>query len=347
MSAKMFNQGFNRVRKLLCKPAGKQLLKFALVAVCAGIIVTGHAASYDPASVSGVTVRSIDLSFGDPSRSRELPIRVYLPESKTPSPVVLFSHGLGGSREGSAFLGRHWAARGYLAVFLQHPGSDDLVWKDRPGPQRMEALKQAASLENFMARVGDVSAALNQLEHWHKIDGHELFGRVDSSRIGMSGHSFGALTTQAVGGQVFATGPKLTEQRIKAALIMSPSAPRGESKPNQSFAAVAIPWLLMTGTKDTFFIGSATLESRLAVFPALPIVDKYELVLDRAEHSAFVEAALPRDTEPRNPNHHQAIKAISTAFWDSYLRNDPSARQWLGGAAARQVLEAGDRWQIK
>ena len=80
---------------------------------------------------------------------------------------------------------------------------------------------------------------------------------------------------------------------------MSPSAPRSESNPEQSFGTVTIPWMLMTGTKDTFFIGNASLESRLAVFPALPAGDKYELVLDRAEHSAFVEAALPRDTEAR------------------------------------------------
>ena len=58
------------------------------------------------------------------------PIRVYLPAAGTPAPVVLFSHGLGGSREGNAFMGRHWAQRGYVAVFLQHPGSDDGVWMD-------------------------------------------------------------------------------------------------------------------------------------------------------------------------------------------------------------------------
>ena len=128
---------------------------------------------------------------------------------------------------------------------------------------------------------------------------------------------------------------------------MSPSAPRGEIQPTRSFGKVSIPWLLMTGTRDTFFIGNATIESRLAVFPALPAGDKYELVLDRAEHSAFVETALPGDTEARNPNHHQAMKALSTAFWDSYLRNDPLARLWIGSAAVRQALEAGDRWRTK
>ena len=331
--------------KPICRFA--RLWWFGLLWIGAAIMPAAQAADYNPASVSNVAVRNIDLSFGDPTRSRELPIRVYLPEARVPAPVILFSHGLGGSREGSAFLGRHWAARGYLAVFLQHPGSDNLVWKERPQAQRMDALRQAASAENLIARIGDVSATLNQLERWHKIEGHELFGRVDTSRIGMSGHSFGALTTQAVSGQEFANDQKFTESRIKAALIMSPSAPRGGIQPARSFGSVPIPWLLMTGTKDTFFIGNATMESRLAVFPALPAGDKYELVLDRAEHSAFVETALPGDAEARNPNHHQAVKALSTAFWDSYLRNESEARQWIRGAAVRQVLEAGNRWQTK
>ena len=305
------------------------------------------AADYDPMRVADSAIRTIDLSFGDPSRPRELPIRVYLPESKSPAPVILFSHGLGGSRAGSAFLGRHWAARGYLAVFMQHPGSDEGIWKDLPQVQRMPALRQAASPENFMARIGDVSATLNQLERWHKTDGHDLSGRVDTSRVGMAGHSFGAVTTQAVGGQRFPNGERPTEARIKAAVIMSPSAPKAASDETPSFAQVTMPWLLMTGTKDTFFIGGASVESRRAVFPALPAGDKYEVVLDRAEHSAFVETALRGDTEPRNPNHHRVMMALSTAFWDAYLRNDANARQWLAGADARRVLERGDLWQHK
>ena len=62
-----------------------------------------------------------------------------------------------------------------------------------------------------------------------------------------------------------------------------------------------IPWLLMTGTKDVAPIGEADLESRLAVFPALPPGGKYELVLDDAEHSAFTDRALPGDTGRATP----------------------------------------------
>jgi hypothetical protein len=99
--------------------------------------------------------------------------------------------------------------------------------------------------------------------------------------------------------------------------------------------------------KDVAPIGGATLESRLAVFPALPPGSKYELVLDGAEHSAFTDRALPGDALPRDPNHHRAILALSTAFWDAFLRGDESARRWLDGDGPRSVLELADRWRRK
>jgi hypothetical protein len=105
--------------------------------------------------------------------------------------------------------------------------------------------------------------------------------------------------------------------------------------------------MLMTGTKDTAPIGAVDVKSRLSVFPALPPGDKYELVLDNAEHSAFSDRALPGDREKRNPNHHRVILALSTAFWDAYLREDAVAKAWLAGDGPKKHLESGDKWQRK
>src|SRR5262245_29668842 len=88
-------------------------------------------ARYDPLAIEEAKVgKPVDLSFTDDARKREIPLRVYLPTSDKPAAVVLFSHGLGGSRENSAYLGKHWSARGYAVVFMQHAGSDEKVWKD-------------------------------------------------------------------------------------------------------------------------------------------------------------------------------------------------------------------------
>ncbi|MCC6511892.1 MAG: dienelactone hydrolase [Pirellulaceae bacterium] len=303
-------------------------------------------ADYDPLQTTSAKSTQTDLTIKDAQRSRDIPIRVYLPADKSPVPVVLFSHGLGGNREGSAFLGKHWAMRGYVAVFLQHPGSDDRVWKGAPATERMAALKSAASVKEFLARVQDVPAVLDQLDAWNRDSAHELGGRLDLKHVGMSGHSFGAVTTQAVSGQVPPLGKGFTDDRIQAAVIMSPSGPaNGNTK--KAFGQVKTPWLLLTGTKDNNPVSGADASTRLVVFPELPPGSKYQLVLDNAAHSAFTERALPSETVRRNPNHHRAILAITTAFWDAYLRQDAEARAWLDGDAVKSVLEQGDQWEKK
>ena len=318
-----------------------------LLMISASVMTSPIDAPYDPLLVDKYQPVQQDLTVTDEKRSREIPIRVYLPKEKTPAPVVLFSHGLGGSREGSAYLGNHWGARGYVAVFLQHPGSDDSVWKDKPPAQRLAAMRAAADLENFVLRVDDVRAVLDQLDRWNQAPGNPLSGRLDMKRIGMSGHSFGAVTTQAVSGQRFVRGTDLSDSRIKAAVIMSPSGPRRGGVATLAFGSVSIPWMLLTGTRDTAPIGDADMASRLSVFPALPAGGKYELVLHNAEHSAFTERALPGDSQPRNPNHHRSILALTTAFWDAYLRDDANARKWLDGDGPRKILDKEDRWQRK
>jgi predicted dienelactone hydrolase len=323
------------------------LLLFALLAFAATRCIADDA-TYDPLKISAAHLSEpLDLTVSDKSRAREIPIRIYLPASQSPAPVVLFSHGLGGTRNGNVYCGKHWSARGYVAVFLQHPGSDDSVWKNKPFGQRMADLRKAADLENFLLRTKDVPSVLDQLERWNHTPGHPLNGRLDLDHIGMSGHSFGAVTTEAVSGENFPiTGTSLTDKRIKAAIAFSPSSPR-HGDPKQAFSQVKIPWMLMTGTKDIAPIGEADVKSRLAVFPALPPGDKYELVLLNAEHSAFTDRALPGDREPRNPNHHRVILALSTAFWDAYLRNDQQAKAWLQGDGPQKLLEPGDKWQKK
>jgi predicted dienelactone hydrolase len=327
----------------------KILRPFRLIVVPLCLALTVRAATsgnYNPLAVPpDFHPQTLDLTVHDAKRGRDIPVLVYLPLSTTRVPVVLFSHGLGGARMGSKFLGEHWAARGYAAVFVQHPGSDDSVWRDRPAAERMAAMRAAASLNNFLLRVADIPAVLDALASRDADPTNALAGRLDLGKVGMSGHSFGAVTAQAVSGETFArAGTKLTDERIKAAIAFSPSTPAATTA-EKAFGAVRIPWLLMTGTKDVAPIGQADMKSRLGVYPALHGAPKYELVLDGAEHSAFTDRALPGDMEPRNPNHHRVILALSTAFWDAYLRGDVRALAWLNGSSPRSVMTPADHWQ--
>jgi hypothetical protein len=72
---------------------------------------------------------------------------------------------------------------------------------------------------------------------------------------------------------------------------------------------------------------------------------KYQVILNNAEHSAFTDRALPGNHEPRNPNHHRVMLALTTAFWDAYLRHDATALSWLNGDGPRSVLEKADDWK--
>jgi predicted dienelactone hydrolase len=323
----------------------------SLVRAFLACLVTSSVLAYDPLKVSEAALAApLDFTVQDPSRARAPPIRVYLPAASKAAPVVLFSHGLGGSRENNPYLGKHWLARGYAVVFVQHPGSDESVWKGQ-GPARIPmAMKEAASVQNFILRAADIPAVLDQLTRWNADEVHALRGRLDLTRIGMSGHSFGAVTTQAVSGQAFPIGRSLTDPRIKAAVMMSPSVPAAGSA-ERAFGGVTLPWLLMTGTKDVARIGGITLggelDSRLGVYPALPPGDKYELVLNEAEHGAFGERALPGEGAKQNPNHHRVILALSTAFWDAFLQGNSEAKTWLNGESPRSVLEKDDKWQRK
>jgi hypothetical protein len=41
------------------------------------------------------------------------------------------------------------------------------------------------------------------------------------------------------------------------------------------------------------------------------------------------------------------ILALSTAFWDAYLRDDKQAKIWLEGDGPQKVLGHDDKWQKK
>ena len=55
-------------------------------------------AQYAPLKTS-FKVEVIDTSFVYGPTERSVPLRIYLPETDSPVPVILFSHGLGGTRK--------------------------------------------------------------------------------------------------------------------------------------------------------------------------------------------------------------------------------------------------------
>lgn len=285
----------------------------------------------------------------DAERERTVPVKVYLAESDKPQPVVLFSHGLGGSRENNAYLGKYWGAAGYVAVFMQHPGSDEQVWKAAPPGERLAALKAAASAKSFRDRNEDVSFVIDQLESWNDQAGHPLNGKLDLKHIGMSGHSFGAVTTLSVAGRKYPFNRNFAEERITAFLAMSPQPGKGMS-PSAAFGQLSQPILCMTGANDGSPIDSKLQPAdRRKVYEALPAGDKYQLVLDGAEHYAFGDSDGRLLKRQRNSKHHPAIQKISLQFWNAYLKGDEKSKKWLQSerVLTESGLGEGDAWEWK
>ncbi|EMI17373.1 platelet-activating factor acetylhydrolase plasma/intracellular isoform II [Rhodopirellula maiorica SM1] len=295
-----------------------------------------------------VAVKQIDFEPVDTSRDRTVPLRVYLAEQDAAQPIVLFSHGLGGSRENNRYLGEHWAKNGFVGVFMQHPGSDREVIASGSIVQRLSKLKSAASAKNASDRFADVSFVIDQIQQWNKEAGHPLFGKLDLQRIGMSGHSFGAVTTMGMAGRKFLSRQNYYDQRIDAFLAMSPSLAKMISA-EKAFGEIRHPVLCMTGTHDDSPIDPQTTpESRQQVYKALPSGDKFQLVFDGGHHFTFGDSSGFR-TRHRDASHHPAIQKISLAFWNAYLRGDGEAEKWLKSEKPQSdgTLKPSDTWQWK
>src|SRR4051794_29024640 len=80
-------------------------MKSLPIAAWLALLIMSPARAYDPLTVAkGVAATTPqDFTVEDAERQREIPIRVYLPLQKQAAPVVLVSHGLGGTRAGSSF----------------------------------------------------------------------------------------------------------------------------------------------------------------------------------------------------------------------------------------------------
>ena len=128
-----------------------------------------------------------DVQWFDAGRGRQVPVKIYYPAAgKGPFPVVLFSHGLGRSREDCAYLGTHWAGLGYVSVYVEHLGSDEAVWRGTVQPKKhlKEAYENPATMRN---RPLDMRFALDRLEQL-KSEGDPLAVRLDFTRIGAAGY---------------------------------------------------------------------------------------------------------------------------------------------------------------
>jgi predicted dienelactone hydrolase len=319
-----------------------RIIAFFAVVILMLAPAVGRAGAADYASRGAHPVAVLKGDWKDANRSRAVPYLVRYPTDLTgPAPVVIFSHGLGGSREGAAYYGDHLASHGFIVVYVQHPGSDVGIF-DGKGLSRAVA-DASLSPRSALDRFFDIPFALDQLAAMSQAPG-PLQGRLDLNRIGMSGHSFGAVTTEVMAGQVFRAGASLPEPRFKAFLAMSPSPDR-DGDNARAFARITRPFLFLTGTRDEAQVGPRALESaenRDKPFEAITGVPENLVVLTGGDHMVFSGRQEMGRSRPGDERFRDIVKAASLAFWDAYLMDDDAAAHWLrdGGLAAYAGADA-------
>lgn len=337
-----------------------------LLAMCC----TGLAADYG--APGDATVEVVTDTWKDAKRNREVPVRIYLPQGSGKCPVIIFSHGLWGSNQHYEYLGRQWASHGYIAVHVQHHGSDTDALKERMGKQdagetndgqrrrlgerlreKMQPTNNPDVIKAGMSdRPADITFAIDQVLQLDKTAGSKLSGRVDADKIAVAGHSFGGYTAMAIAGES-GGGKSFADPRVKAIIAMSPPANNVKMANTDN---IRIPVMIMTGTLDNSPMLGGTPEKRTELFNDITHAERYLCMFDGGDHMVFPggdrNARLGqmrgmKGDASKDAEFQAFIKASTTAFWDAYLRGDAAAKTWLQGDGAKNNLGKDGQWTYK
>lgn len=279
---------------------------------------------------------AIDFELQDGQRGREVPLRLYWPKAVAADarlPLVVFSHGLGGSRQGYSYLGQYWASQGVAALHVQHVGSDRRIWMGNPLGlvSRLQDAAQAAEAE---ARALDVRFALD-----HLLDS-ERGARIDRERIAVAGHSYGANTSLLLAGaRVARTGDgpggdaaaPLRDPRIKAAILISAPPFHGHADTAAIVGAIRIPTLHITATEDVIRVPGYYSEAadRVALFEATGSASKELVVFAGGSHSIFTDRAGTGGLL-LNPRVKAATRELTLAFLNKVFEGrEDGLRSWI------------------
>jgi predicted dienelactone hydrolase len=299
---------------------------------------------------------SQDLVLRDEKRQKNLEVTVRHPAVAAGAPgrfpLVVFSHGAGGSRAAFSDLTAHWASHGYVVVLPTHADSVEL--RRRNGEDLSRLRRDLESLRRDVRpldRLADVTFLLDSIgvleQRVAGLRDADGAGRVDRDRVGMAGHSAGALTTQMAAGvkvRGAAAGAVLEarsvgDPRIDAAILISGQGTTNRMFTEQSWNELSTPMLVITGSKDVAAIGSETPASRREPFDRAKPGDKYLVFIEGATHSSYQGKGRALSLDPSVPTDAEltmitsVTSAATLAFLDLSLKGDGSARAYLHSAA--------------
>lgn len=264
--------------------------------------------------------------FRDHQQGREVPLTILYPLGRVPAggfPAVVVSPGLGARAHATRYLERHLASHGYIVLCPTHQGSDWLaVFRRTPFG--------AFSRRELLTRISEVSLAVQLLQNGRLPD--HICRRADRDRLALVGHSFGALTVQAVAGVpvLDPAGQQLPlgDPRFRAFVCMSPY---GDSFPAQrlgmtaeGYARIDRPILFMSGDRDDLWTVGRGPNTHLGPYRWVSSAHRYHLLISDTKHSDFSEVLgrIKKRTATM-------VNSTTVAFLDAYCGEDPEARRYL------------------
>lgn len=299
----------------------------------------------DPGPYTVEDVGPIRLT--DPVRKVEILTRIRLPKADGPFPVIVFSHGFGADLDAFAETSRFWASHGYVVI---HPTHADSARYGEPSrdPAKLtimrrfsaasqtgapDAKAQAAFLAmlddpaHIEGRAADVDLMVRALEAPGLLD-EAVRRRADVSHLGLAGHSYGAYTTLVLAGAKLKRGGRMVSYarpRFTAFMPVSGQGPGRMSLTETSFASIAAPMMVVTGTRD-YGAAAETPDWRLSGYRLSAPGEKLGVVIDGVAHREF-DTAL--GAPGRGRGRGDDLKVIGLAFWDAHLKGSADAKAYL------------------
>ncbi|MEP0914777.1 alpha/beta hydrolase [Leptolyngbya sp. GB1-A1] len=307
------------------------------------------------------------LTLTDRTRNRTIPVDLYLPLAQTPRPIIVISHGYGTDRNSLAYLAQHLASYGFVTAIPEHRGSN---WQQIRAwlTGETEALTPA---REFIDRPLDVSYVLDELERLSQPK-QRLQGRLNLQQVGVIGQSFGGYTTLALAGATprfeqhgtycldwqdsfnlslmlqceaqtlpqlitdRADPTDLADSRVKAAIAISPVGSQifGQA----SLSQIKIPVLMIAGSADRI---APVLSEQIKPFTWLTTSHKYLALIHEGTHFSSIAPAANSEVVPlwgSDPaSARRYVSALSTAFLQTYVADQPHYRPYLSAAYAATI----------
>jgi len=330
----------------------------ALLSLCVAMNVSGR--MYQPASPEHPIAAIERYELPQPNTDQKLQVRITYPTDAPPSggagpapgseaghadenfrgrgyPVIIWSHGMGGSKDGYQPLATYWASHGYVVI---QPTHDDSIGK-QSGEMKQRLLKSRnlnLLTGSWDERPKQISLIIDSLEKIEK-ENPALAGRLDRQHIGVGGHSFGAHTTMMVSGFTLHTpggrqSVQLADKRPIVFVAISPQGP-GQAVDESSYTPMTRPMMMITGSLDSSPMSEKQDANwRLKAWEYVPLGDKYLLWVNDAHHGfgGIAGKVRYRNAGPNNEHQVAIVKTTALAMWDAWLKNDPAAKQWLHDA---------------